>query len=299
MKVSKTLLSFILLLVISIAWGSSYILMKKSLVALDPYQLASTRLFIACWCFVPIAIINFKKIDWSSLKYFLIVGFCGSGIPSFCFAIAQTKINSSLTGALSSLTPLFTLMLGLLFYKFQYSVIKIVGIFLGMLGAFMILASKTDIHGIIDPWFGLFVILATVLYAWSTNTIGKHLNHINSVDISAMAFSLMAIPATILFFTTGSYNLAMSGNFPFSAFYPVIALALLSSVITSIAYFYLINISGSLFASTVSYLTPVVAIIFGLYDGEKLFFVQIIGIIIMLSGIVVTKIDSNRLALKA
>lgn len=269
--------------------------MKKSLVALDPYQLASTRLFVACWCFVLIALFYVRRIEWGNIKYLLIVGFCGSGIPSFCFAIAQTNMNSSLAGSLSSLTPIFTLLLGLLFFRLEYSPMKVVGIVLGLVGAAMIMLSKTDLHGIQNAWYGWFVVLATILYAWSTNTIGKNLRHVNSIEISAIAFSIMAIPATIIFYSSGAFDLAFNSEVPFSVFYPVITLAILGSVITSIAYFYLINISGSLFASTVSYLTPVVAIVLGLYDGEKLFLIQYLGIIVLLSGIVVTKMGNKKL----
>ena len=294
MKSSKTLISFALLILISAAWVSSYILMKKSLLHLNPYQLASARMFVACWCFLPIALFYVRKLDRKNIKYLLIVGFFGSGIPSFCFAIAQTNMNSSLTGTLSSLTPIFTLLLGMLFFKLQPSFIKIFGICIGLCGAAMIMLSKTDLHGIQNAWYGWFVVLATILYAWSTNTIGKYLKNVNSIEISAVAFSLMVIPASILFYTTGAFDLAVSPEVSISVFYPVITLAILGSVITSIAYFYLINISGSLFASTVSYLTPVVAILLGLYDGEKLFLIQYLGILVLLSGIVFTRFDIKK-----
>jgi len=251
-------------------------------------------MFVACWCFLPIALFYVRKLDRKNIKYLLIVGFFGSGIPSFCFAIAQTNMNSSLTGTLSSLTPIFTLLLGMLFFKLQPSFIKIFGICIGLCGAAMIMLSKTDLHGIQNAWYGWFVVLATILYAWSTNTIGKYLKNVNSIEISAVAFSLMVIPASILFYTTGAFDLAVSPEVSISVFYPVITLAILGSVITSIAYFYLINISGSLFASTVSYLTPVVAILLGLYDGEKLFLIQYLGILVLLSGIVFTRFDVKK-----
>ena len=289
MKIRGTVLSFFLLLIVSLSWGSSYILMKKSLTVMDPYQLASTRLFIATWCFVPFALIHFKKRHVSTLKYFLIVGICGSGIPSFCFALAQTRINSSLAGALSSLTPIFTLILGLIFYKFEYAHSKVIGIVVGLVGALMIIIFKTDIHGIDNPWFGLFIVLAAILYAWSTNTIGLHLKNEHSIAISGIAFGIMAIPAAILFYYTGSFDLMMHPETGWIDFAPVIALAVMGSVITSIAYFYLIKISGSLFASTVSYLTPVVAIVFGMYDGEHLHLVQFFGIALMMTGIMLSR----------
>ena len=293
MKLSGTVLSFLLLFIVSLSWGSSYILMKKSLLVLNPYQLASTRLFIATWCFTPFAIVHFKVRHLKILKHFLIVGICGSGIPSFCFALAQTKINSSLAGALSSLTPIFTLILGLLFYRFEYSGNKIIGIILGLIGAILIIVFKTEIHGIDNPWFGLFIVLAAILYAWSTNTIGLYLKDENSIAISGIAFGLMAIPATLLFYFTGSYDLVVAEDMKWIDFAPVITLAIMGSVITSIAYFYLIRISGSLFASTVSYLTPVVAILFGMYDGEQLHIIQFLGIGLMMTGIILSRTNLN------
>jgi len=289
MKASAYWLSFLLLLVVSMAWGSSYILMKKGLMYLDPYQMASIRLFIAGLCFTPFVFSRFEKRHIPLLPYFLIVGFCGSGIPSFCFAIAQTKIVSGLSGALSSLTPIFTLILGMLFYRLAYSGWRILGIVIGLSGALMIILARSDLGGIADPWYGLFIVVASILYAWSTNTIGHRLSSENSFTVSVIAFSLMMPAATVLFFATSAYDVVAASDSILSDFWPVILLAILGSVITSIVYFYLIRISGSLFASTVSYLTPAVAIILGLLDGEQIHIIQVAGLLLMCGGIMLSR----------
>jgi drug/metabolite transporter (DMT)-like permease len=158
-KLSTTWKSWLILIVLSLIWGSSYILIKKGLVVYSSTQLACLRLSISAIAFLPILVYRWKKVDWTRWKYLLIVGLTGTGIPSFMFAIAQTEISSSIAGVLNSLTPLFTLVLGILLFGRNTPWVKALGILIGLVGAAMLIlmGEQAGIEG--NPWYGLLVVI--------------------------------------------------------------------------------------------------------------------------------------------
>ena len=213
---SPTLLSWGILLLLGLVWGSSYILIKKSLIAFSPVQVACLRLSISAIAFFPVFIYHLRTIDWSKLKYLIIVGVSGSALPAILFSTAQTEISSSIAGVLSSLTPLFTLIVGVLFFGAATAWGKVTGILVGLFGAIVLIAfgQSAGIEG--NPWYGILILIGCIAYAVSTNTVKTHLQDMSSFKISAATFFIVGLPCLIFYYLPILYNwcrrMSMVGN---------------------------------------------------------------------------------------
>ena len=187
---NKTLAAWLILILLSFIWGSSFILMKKGLEVYSPTQVASLRILLSSLLFFPIFIKNFNKIDWSLWPYIIIVALTGSGFPAFLFATAQTEISSSLTGILNSLTPLFTFIFGVLFFKSAFRWVSFSGVLLGLAGAglMILLSSQSGLDG--NLWYALLAVLAAAFYGISGNTVKTYLNSFTAFNLNATTFSL-------------------------------------------------------------------------------------------------------------
>lgn len=188
---------------LALVWGTSYILIKRGLAAFSPEQVASIRMAITALSFLPFFIWQFSKIDWSKWKELAVVGFAGSFIPAFLFATAQTKISSSLTGILSSLTPLFTLFVGMAFFKVKGTWTKVIGVLLGLAGGIWLLIidrGLLDLEGIL---YGILVIIACLFYAISNNVIKTYLQHFPTLAISTVSYLMVGALAMAYLFSSG------------------------------------------------------------------------------------------------
>ena len=279
--------AWLVLLGLALAWGTSYILIKKGLVAFSPVQLASLRIGITAFIFLPFILLQKKKIDWSKWKQLLVVGFLGSLLPAFLFATAQTRISSSLSGVLSSLTPLFTLLLGIMFFNVQST--KVAGVLLGLLGAVWLLVVDRGLGDFEGMAFGLLVVVACFCYAVSSNVVKAYLQNMPTLAISAVSYIMVGFPAVIFLFTTNFMETMQAHPAAWSSLGFIAILAISSTVLGSLFFFKLIKDTNVVFASTVSYLIPVVAILWGVLDGESITFLHLIGMLVVLSGVYVAR----------
>ena len=282
--------SWLTLILLSFIWGTSYILIKKGVEVYTPSQVACMRLSISAIAFIPFLASIWKKVDWSKWGYLLLVGLTGTAIPSFMFPIAQTEISSSVAGILNSLTPLFTLVLGIVLFKSSFSWAKLAGVIIGLLGAalLIILGNRLGLEG--NMWYSLFVVIGCLCYATSGNTVGAYLREMNSVTISAVSFCMVGIPAMIFLFTSTGFTATLTEHPKgWEALGYVIILALASTVFASILFFKLIHDTNPLFSSTVSYLVPAVAGIWGFVDGEVINVMHFMGMILILIGVYLSR----------
>lgn len=284
-----TLLSWGILLLLSLVWGSSYILIKKSLIAFTPEQVGALRLSISAIAFLPIFLWNFKQIDWSKLKYLLIVGICGSGLPAVLFPLAQTEISSSVAGTLSSLTPLFTLIIGALFFKANFAWAKLTGILVGLMGAIFLIAFGQNVGIKGNLWYGLFILIGCICYAISTNIVKEQLQDMSSFKISAVAFFIVGIPCLIYLLTTNIVEVIQTHEHGWTSLGTVILLALGGTLMATVLFFKLVQLTNPLFASLVSYLIPMIAILLGALDGESITILHLFGMGLILVGVYFTK----------
>lgn len=287
----KKYLSVLIFLTLGFIWGSSFILMKRSMFSitgdplLRPQEVALFRLIIAMLALSPIVFLHWKRIPKKSWKYLFVVGIFGNGIPAFLFAFGQTEVSSSLAGILNATVPLFTLILGTVFYSIKSSIWNKLGVVLGFIGvSTIIIGGHLDLqyNRIIYPGM---IILATLFYAISVNTVKRYLTDLRSIDITSFAIFTVGLPSLIyLLFSTIPVRIIEYPELKTGLMYTAI-LALASTAFALILYNWLIKMSTALFASSVTYLIPLVAVMWGVLDGETLAFLQLIGGLILLIGV--------------
>ncbi|MCD6566688.1 MAG: DMT family transporter [Bacteroidales bacterium] len=283
MDPDKKIWQWIIFLILSLIWGSSFILMKKGLDAFTSNQVAAFRIFISYLAFLPIAFKHFKKIKKENIISLLIVGFIGNAIPAMLFTKAQTRIDSSLAGMLNSLTPMFTLFVGLLFYKSKILLINIAGILLGLISAIGLVNNGQNILSG-DNSYAIFIVVATIFYGISANEIKFKLPGMSGIAIAALSFFFIGPFAGIYLLFTDFSGATNSGLFLPGLGYIAI-LAIFGSFFAVMLFNTLIKHTSAIFASSVTYTIPLIAIMWGVVDGEQFTFNHLLWFTVILVGI--------------
>ena len=273
---------------LSLIWGTSYILMKKGLESFSSLQIGSLRILITFLCLLPVAIHNINKLNRKNIVSILIIGFFGSGIPAFLFPLAQTKISSTLAGMLNSLSPVFTLVIGISFYNRKPIKSQIIGVFLGLVGAIGLLYSGSFSFN----YYGLLVILATILYGISSNEVSK-VAGINGLQITALAFMLIS-PVAIIYLLFSDFSQVTSTGPWLENLGCIVLLAVMGSAVALALFYLLIRDTSPVFGSMVTYFIPIISTMWGLADNEILTPSMFVSIAVILAGVYII----NRPALK-
>lgn len=274
------------LIFLSLIWGSSFILMKKGLRSFSHDQVAALRLFISFIAFLPFGIKNLKKVSKENIVSLLIIGFIGSGAPAFLFTKAQTQVDSSMAGILNSLTPLFTLIIGLIFYKSTAKLINAVGIVLGLIGALGLILQSTNGVIILNSinYYGLFVVAATICYGINVNQVRYKIKGLTGLEITSLAFMFIGPLAGIYLLFTDFSNTLTSNDYLLNLGFIAI-LAIVGTVLALVIFNTLIQHTSAIFGSSVTYIIPVFAIMWGLFDGEILSILQFFWIALIIIGV--------------
>lgn len=288
-KTAPELKSLLILGFLSLIWGSSFILIKKGLVVYSPVQLACLRVSISAIAFLPFFLYQLKKVDWSKWPYLLLIGLTGSAIPSLLFSYAQTEVSSSIAGILNSLTPLFTLILGVIIFGNKMIWSKLMGVLLGLVGAalLIILGKKAGLQG--NLWYGLLIVLATICYATSVNTVGKYLKDMPSFMISTVSFTFVGIPMLFYLFTTDFVSVLQFEPGALEALGYISILSLGGTFLATIIFFQLVQWTNPVFSSTVAYIIPIVALLWGVVDGELISVYHLLAISLILGGVYLSR----------
>lgn len=282
----KKFLNWITLIVLALVWGSSFILMKRGLDAFSSSQVAAIRIFVAGLFISPLAFKHLKKEFRSHWKSFLGMGALGNLIPAFLFTKAETGISSSLTGILNSLTPLFTVLIGAVFFKVKSRWQNIIGVLIGLCGAVGLLAgSGVQAQAGGHPVYGLYVVLATCFYAISVNIIARDLKNVNPVTATVWALLMICPIAGIYLFTTDFLTVLQTKPNAWSSLGYVTILAVFGTALSVIVFNMLIRNSSAVFATSVTYLIPIVALIWGIFDGEGVNWMHFMWIGVILGGV--------------
>lgn len=270
-------------------WGGAYFLMSKGLEVFSPVQVASLRVSIAFFVFIPIFLSRLKDIPWDKLPYLLVIGFLGSAVPGLLFALAQTRLTSSITGVLASTTPLFTLLIGMTFFSVPFFKNRLFGVLVGLVGTlFIVLLGKEEVIGG-ELLFVSLPTIATLCYAFSTNTIKAKLQEVHPLTLSSTAFMLVGPPMLILLWQSGFIETMQTEEHAWEAFGYIATLAISATVFCSVVYFGLVQLTSPVFASTVAYIIPMIATIIGGIRGEPITFVHIIGLVLILCGVYLSR----------
>ena len=283
---NKKILNWFILILLALIWGSSFILMKRGMEVYSSDEVAALRIFIAFLFLSPLILRHVKLHFLKHWKAFIGMGVLGNLIPAFLFTKAETGISSSLAGMLNSLTPLFTLLLGVMLFKSKTRWVNALGIAIGFFGAIGLLLVGKSENMDNNLLFGFYVLLATICYALSVNIIKKHLGEVNSITSTVWAMMFIGpIAGVYLFtFTDFTFRLATNPNSLNSLGY-VCILAIFGTAISVIIFNVLIKNTNALFASSVTYLIPIVAMTWGIFDNEEVMPMHFAWIGLILLGV--------------
>lgn len=287
------LFSWGILVALSIIWGSSFILIKKGLLYFDPITVGSLRVVITFLFLLPLALIRIRRHDLKSLSWLALAGIVGNLIPAFLFAKAQTGIDSATAGMLNSLTPLFTMVVGILVFGIQIKPIQLLGVLIGLAGAIGLIRISGGNNFTFNIYYAAFVIVATVMYAINVNLIKAKLNHIDSLSITSIAFFMAGLPALVLLLLFSDFKTVVTETIDWHIGLAYITvLAIVGTGLAMIAFNKLIKMNSPVFASSVTYLMPVVALMWGVIDGEHFNLEYLLWIAMIIGGVLL--VNQNR-----
>jgi drug/metabolite transporter (DMT)-like permease len=284
-----------LLVVLSLIWGTSFILMKKGLVVFSAMELGATRVTVAALLLLPFALREVGRVERSRLKWLALSGTVGTLIPAFLFAYAETRLASGLAGVLNALTAVFALLVGALLFGQRLTGLRVLGIGLGLLGTVVLMllggsggAEATPAGGVGNAWYGLYIVAATVGYGLSVNVIKHRLHAMTPVAVTSLLLLIIGGPALVyLLLGTGFVHKLATVPGAWAAFGYIALLATLSTAVATVLFNMLIQRSTTLFASSSTYLIPIVALGWGALDGEAFNLWHALGMVIILAGVAV------------
>ena len=284
-------LKWIYLLILSFVWGSSYILIKKALIGLSPLQVGSLRTIISTVLLLAIGYSSLKSIPRDKWKWILITGLV-SFIPPFLFAYAQTEIDSALAAILNSLTPLATLLIGVGFYRFKIDSKQISGVIIGLIGSVLLMYQGSVINPDQNLLYVFFIIFASVLYAVQVNLLKVHLQDVSAVAITVGNFIFIFPLAVVIFLMSDYKQIDINDKDVKVALFCLLILSIIGTVFAKILFNKFVQIASPVFASSVTYTLPIVALFWGLFDHEQISINHFIGLIFILAAIWLIRNDT-------
>lgn len=276
---------WIYLTILSLVWGSSFILIKKSLLGFTPVQLGSLRIVIAAvslFVFGHRALKHAKLRDW---KWLFMTGLLSSFFPPFLFAVAQTQLDSGVTSIFNSVVPLLTTIVGVLLFGAIVTKRQIAGVLIGLFGTFTLILAGMKLDLDQNYWYSIFILTSALGYALNINIIKKHLFHLSPLTVTTGGFAVAFVPAIVVMLYSGFLTEAKDNIFMHEAIWYLFALALLGTAVANIYFNKLIHLSSPVFAASVTYTIPIVAVLWGIWDGEVINLYQLLGGAIILFGV--------------
>ena len=277
-------LKWTLLIVLSLIWGSSFILIKKGLIGLNPYQLGALRIIFTAVFLLLIGFKSLTEIKSFQWKYIAITALFGTFIPAFLFAIAETKVSSSICSILNSLTPLNTLLIGIVAFGLSFKRSQFIGVVIGLIGTAILIFNGKHESSTDNYYYTILVIVASICYAANVNLIKKYLSDVKPLSITTGNFVVMLFPAIIILGGTNFFEIVALKETQQSMLF-ILILGIVGTGFANILFFKLIQMSSPVFASSVTYLIPIVAFFWGLLDNESLTAWQFFGAFIILIGV--------------
>ena len=290
----KDWLNWVIFITLSFIWGSSFILMKVGLERLTAFQVAALRIASAGLVLLPVAVKSICRIPADKLWFVFLSGFIGNLIPAFLFCIAEEVIDSSLSGTLNSLTPIFVIIAGSLFFNRKANWNQIIGVAIAFTGTSLLFLGKGHLQGERDIGYVFLVVLATILYGINVNMVHKYLKTISPLQIAAVALVLNAVPALGVLIFSDYFSLPFGDATILLSTAAAALLGTLGTAAATIIFYILIKRAGAFFSSMVTYGIPFVAILWGFIAGENIGVGQIGCLLIILIGVYWANKTSNK-----
>ncbi|MCF2874703.1 MULTISPECIES: DMT family transporter [unclassified Tenacibaculum] len=273
------------LIVLSLVWGSSFILIKKALIGLTPIQLGALRMLITVVFLLLIGFKSIKKIQKKHWIYILYTALLGTFFPAFLFAFAIQGIDSSISAILNSLTPFNTFIFGALVFGFSFKRKQFIGILIGLIGTLILILKGAELNPNQNYWYALLVIISSIGYAFNVNIVKKYLHDLDALAITAGNFLLLIIPAFLVLLFSGFFSSFEVNQETTSALGYITILSVVGTGIAKVMFNKMVHLSSPIFASSVTYLIPIVAVMWGIIDGEKLSLIQLLAGGVILFGV--------------
>ncbi|WP_367914304.1 DMT family transporter [Leadbetterella sp. DM7] len=276
--------SLVILIVLAVAWGLSFLFIKKLTAAFSGMEIGAGRIFVAALFLLPWSVKYRADFPVRKAVPIALSGLLGYLLPALVFGTAGSRISSSLSGTLNATTPVFVLLVGWIFFRKHIYRYQFIGIFLGFIGSLLLISSGEEFSIDLNNPYALLVLVATMMYGTNTNILSYHLTEVRPIIISSFSIGLMGLPALgILAFTDFFHKIFLPENTVYIFYFLV--LGVVNSGLAAILYNYLLKITTPVFASSVTYLIPVVAMIAGIADGEKVGIIHLSGMLIILFSI--------------
>jgi drug/metabolite transporter (DMT)-like permease len=275
----------LLILFLAVVWGSSFILIKRGLDVYTPVQVGAIRIFTAFLCLIPFVFRSFHKVQPAQWKFVFLSGMLGNGIPAILFPLAGTNISSAVSGMINAMTPLFTMIAGVLIFGMHIGRNRMIGLLTGLAGTLVLILGKNATLENGNPWYAAYIVLATICYAFSVNILRYKLSELDSMTTTGAALMFAGIPMGVYLFSTDFiYRTTMVPGAAISLG-AVLILGIFSTAISTVLFNKLIKVSGALSAASVTYLIPIVAMFWGILDHENLGLIHLIGLGGILAGV--------------
>ena len=279
---------WIYLISLSLIWGTSFILIKKALIGLTPLQLGSLRIIFSSIILFIFAWNTLKLITKKEWKWIIISAFLGSFFPAFLFAFAETEIDSSIASILNSLVPLNTVIIGVIVFKIASSKKQIIGVIVGFIGTYLLIHGGIELNPDQNYLYAGLVILCSFLYGFNVNIIKKYLNDIPAVAIATGHFSVIFIPAIIIFSFSGFNTDQMYDPITLKSISYVLVLSAFGTALAKVLFNKLVQISTAVFASSVTYSLMIVSLFWGILDGELFSINQFMATLLIVLGVLLS-----------
>lgn len=280
----QRLLNWGIFLLLSLTWGSSFILMKLGLESFNPYQVASLRLISGGLALLPFFLKAIREVPKNKLPLIIVSGLLGNGIPAYLFCIAETRIDSSLAGMLNSFTPVFALFFGLVIFRAPVAKRQLIGLAIGFVGVICLFLAK-GINTNQYWYYGFFVVLATACYGLNITIVHHYLKGHASMHLVSISLFFMAVFALPVLLSGNFFSLFQGDNKPWMSLGASVLLGVMGTGIASILFYQLIRSAGTIFASMVTYGLPIVAIGWGLLAGEVINVLQVLCLFGIMGGV--------------
>ena len=259
--------------------------MKKALLGVSPIQLGALRMLFTSIFLLLIGFKSIKKIQKKHWIYIVYTALLGTFIPGFLFAYAVKGIDSSIVSILNSFTPFNTFIFGALVFGFSFKKKQFIGILIGLAGTLLLILKGADLNPNQNYWYALLIIIASIGYAFNVNIVKKYLYDLDALAITAGNFLLLLVPSLIVLAFTGFFTSFKADDTGVESLGYIAILSVVGTGIAKTMFNKLVHISNPIFSSSVTYLIPIVAVFWGIIDGEKLSLVQLFAGGIILFGV--------------
>ena len=280
--VKRDIKGWIVFVILAFVWGGSFILIKKGLIHFSAVEVGALRIFISAVAFIPTFFL--ARVEFPKKKVLLIAGITciGNGIPAFLFALAETRLGSAVTGVLNSLSPIFAVILAILFFHTPFKRHFIMGLFFGCLGIVLLMLGEKDWY---VSSYVFFVIVATFCYGLSVNLVKKYGQGIHPIAFTAIGFISLGWIAALILWSTGGLIKIFTAEVWMDSMPALITLALVCTVFANVLFNWLIQRTNAVFSSAIAYAIPCMAIIWGGLDGELITWYQLVGFALIISAV--------------